>query len=112
MNLDPGAHLSPASANAKRSLCWLCLEVQQCWTLCDLRNCGRQAPLSKGILQARILEWVVMPLSPGDLPNPWITPRSPPLRADTVPSGPLGKPKRSLADCKCSTWSLSATYLT
>ena len=112
VNLEPGARLSPASGNAKRSLCWVCLVVQLCWTLRDLRNCGRQAPLSKGILQARMLEWVVMPVSPGDLPNPWITPRSSPLRADTIPSGPLGKPKRSLADYKRSTWSPSATYLT
>ena len=112
MNLEPGALLPLASGNAKRSPCCVCLAVQLCWTLRDLRNCGRQAPLSKGILQARILEWVVMPVSPGDLPNPWITPRSPPLRADAIPSGPLGKPKRSLADCKCSTWSPSTTYLT
>ena len=39
-----------------------------------------QAPLSMGILQARILEWVVMP-SPGDLPNPGIEPRPPALQA-------------------------------
>ena len=103
VNLEPGARLSPASGNAKRSLFWVCLVVQLCWTLCELRNCGRQAPLSKGILQARMLEWVVMPVSPGDLPNPWITPRSLPLRAEIIPSGPLGEPKRSLADCKCST---------
>ena len=30
---------------------------------------ARQAPLSMGILQARILEWVAMPC-PEDLPNP------------------------------------------
>ena len=34
------------------------------WTI------ARQAPLSVGILQARILEWVVMP--PADLPDPGI----------------------------------------
>ena len=38
-----------------------------------------QAPLSMGILQARILEWVVM-TSSRDLPNPGIEPRSPVLR--------------------------------
>ena len=31
--------------------------------------------------------------SPGDLPNPGIKPRSPALRADTLPSEPPGKPK-------------------
>ena len=34
-----------------------------------------QAPLSMGILQARILEWVAVPSS-GDLPNPGVQPRA------------------------------------
>ena len=42
-----------------------------------------------GILQARILEWVF--LSPGDLPNPGIKPRSPTLQADSLPAEPQGK---------------------
>ena len=37
---------------------------------------AHQAPLSMGILQARILEWVVLP-TPGDLPHPGIKPMSP-----------------------------------
>ena len=40
-----------------------------------LRTVARRAPLSMGILQARILEWVAL-LSPGDLPNPGIEPAS------------------------------------
>ena len=40
------------------SLCWVRLFVTL-WTV------ARQAPLSMGILQARILEWVVMPSSRG-----------------------------------------------
>ena len=44
-----------------------------------------------GILQARILEWVVIS-SPADLPNPEIEPRSPALQADSLPSEPPGKP--------------------
>ena len=36
-----------------------------------------------GILQARILEWVLFP-SPGDLSNPGIEPRSPALQADSL----------------------------
>jgi len=39
----------------------VCLVAQSCPTLCDPIDC--QAPLSVGILQARILEWVVMPSS-------------------------------------------------
>ena len=42
----------------------LCLVTQSCPTLCDPMNCiAHQAPLSMGILQARILEWVAMPSS-------------------------------------------------
>ena len=42
----------------------LCLIAQSCPTLCDPMNCiAHQAPLSVGILQARILEWVAMPSS-------------------------------------------------
>ena len=40
------------------------------WTI------AHQAPLSMGILQARILEWVARP-TPGDLPGPGIKPTSP-----------------------------------
>ena len=54
---------------------------------------ARQAPLSMGILQARVLEWVAMPVpSPAHLPNPGIKPRSPALQADSLPSEPPGKP--------------------
>ena len=53
-----------------------------------------QAPLFMGILQIRILEWVAMPSS-RDLPNPGIKPRSPTMRADSLPSEPPGKPKNT-----------------
>ena len=45
-----------------------------------------QAPLSMGILQARILEWVVMPSSRGYLPHPEIEPMSPAAPALQVDS--------------------------
>ena len=48
-----------------------------------------------GILQARILEWVEPFLSPENLPNPGIKPRSPTLQADSLPAKPLGKPKNT-----------------
>ena len=35
--------------------------------------------------------------SPGDLPDPGIEPGSPALQADSLPSGPPGKPSRSLS---------------
>ena len=48
-----------------------------------LQTAACQAPLSKGILQTRILEWLPFP-PPGDLPNPSIKPRSPTLLADSI----------------------------
>ena len=39
--------------------------------------------IARGILQARILEWVAFPVS-GGLPNPGIEPRSPALQADSL----------------------------
>ena len=45
---------------------------------------AHQAPLSMGILQARILEWVAMPSS-RDLPNSGMEPRSPTLQVDSLP---------------------------
>ena len=36
--------------------------------------------------------------SPGDLPNPWIKPRSPTLQADSLPAEPQGKPKNTGMD--------------
>ena len=42
-----------------------------------------------GIPQARILEWVA--ISPGDLPDPGIEPRSPALQADNLTSESPGK---------------------
>ena len=49
-----------------------------------------------GILQARILEWVVISFSrgssQGDLPNPGIESGSPALQADALSSEPPGKP--------------------
>ena len=47
-----------------------CQGTQSCPTLHDPMDC-----IVHGILQARVLEWVIFP-SPGDLPNPGIEPRS------------------------------------
>ena len=72
----------------------LCLVAQLCHTLCDPWTIAHQAPLSMGILQARILEWGAMSYS-GDLPNPGIKPRSPTLQEDSLPSEPPGKPRNT-----------------
>ena len=60
--------------------------AQSCPTLCDPMDCT-----VRGILQARILEWVVFS-SPGDLPNPGIESRSPTLQGESLPAEPQGKP--------------------
>ena len=50
-----------------------------------------QAPLSMGF--SRQEYWSGLPFpSPGDLPKTGIEPRSPALRADSLPSEPPGKP--------------------
>ena len=50
-----------------------------------------QAPLSMGFPRQEY--WRGLPfLSPGDLPDPGIRPRSPALRADSLPLEPPGKP--------------------
>ena len=48
----------------------------------------------RGILYARILEWVAFP-SPGDLPNPGIELKSPTLQVDSLPAEPQGKDKNT-----------------
>ena len=57
--------------------------AQLCPTLCDPMDYTVH-----GILQARILEWVAFPFSRGSS-----QPRSPALRADSLPAEPYGKPK-------------------
>ena len=56
--------------------------AQSCPTLWTVAH---QAPLSMGILQARIVEWLPCPL-PGDLSNSGLKPWSPALQADFLPS--------------------------
>ena len=46
-------------------MCCVCLVTQICLTLCNLIAVASQDPLSMGILQARILEWVAMHSSRG-----------------------------------------------
>ena len=70
----------------------LCVVTQSCPTLGDPTDCGCQAPLSMGLLQARILEWLPCP-PPGGLPDPGeIEPGFPALQVDSLPSEPPGKP--------------------
>ena len=66
----------------------LCLVDCHVWLLMTPWTVAFQAPLSMGILQARILE----PFPPpGDLPNPGIEPKFLTLQADSLLSEPPGK---------------------
>ena len=57
-------------------------------------NVACQSPLSMGILQARILEWLTMPSHQGIFPTQWSNPGLPHCR-QTLPSEPPGKPKNT-----------------
>ena len=59
--------------------------AQLCPTLCEPMDFT-----DHGILQARVLEWVIP--SSVDLPDPGIKPGSPALQADSLPTELLGKP--------------------
>ena len=80
--------------NDPRALTCLKLEVlvpQSCPALCDFMDCSSPGFSVHGILQARILAWVVVP-PPGNPPDPGIKPRTPTLQVDFLPSEPPGKP--------------------
>ena len=53
---------------------------------------ARQVPLSMEFSRQEHCNGEPFP-SPGDLPDPWIKPRSHPLQADSLLSEPPGKPK-------------------
>ena len=67
------------------------LVAQFCLTLCCPMNCNAPGSSVHGILQARILEWLLFSSS-GNLPDPGIKPRSPTLQTDSLLSEPPGKP--------------------
>ena len=56
---------------------------------------AHQAPLSMGFSRQEYWSGLTF-LSPGDLPNPGIEPRSPTLQADTLTSEPPGSSKTAL----------------
>ena len=59
------------------------------------RTVACQAPLSVGILQARLLEWVAILFSRGSS-DPGIEPGAPALQADSLLSETPGKPYTSI----------------
>ena len=69
------------------------LVAQLCLTLCDPMDCSPSSSSVHETFLARRVEWVAFP-SPGDLSDPGITPRSPTLQADSLPSESQGKSRR------------------
>ena len=64
--------------------------LQLCPTRCNPVDCRPPGSSVLGILQATILEWVVI-FSPGDLPDPGIEPASCALAGVFFTTEPLGK---------------------
>ena len=74
-------------AHKKNFLCVLrCISCVQLFE--TPMDCNPPSSSVRGILQARILEWVVIPFSRGSS-HPGIKPRSPALQADSLLSEPL-----------------------
>ena len=79
----------------------VCVHAQSrpCPALCKPMDLSLPDSSVHGILQARILEWLLYP-PPGDLPDPdsgieLKSPASPALRLDSLPTEPPGKPSIS-----------------
>ena len=69
----------------------VCVLVTQLYpTLWDPMDCSPPGSSVHGILQGRILKWVISP--PKELPDPGIQPTSPALKANFLPSEQTGKP--------------------
>ena len=65
-------------------LCVHAKSLQSCLALWDSMDCRPPDSSVRGILQARILEWVAMPSSRGNLPDAGIEPGSPALQEDSL----------------------------
>ena len=119
---SPGKNAAAAAAAAKL--------LQSCPTLCNPIDGSLPGSPIPGILQVRVLEQGAIAfsekywsgqlfLSPGNLPNPGIEPRSSTLQADFLLFEPPGKPKnhlRSLSiikilNCNCSPTKLESQTL-
>ena len=64
--------------------CCCCLVAQPCPTLCDPMDCSPSGSSVRGILQARILQWVAMPSSRGSSRPRDRTHVSPALQTDSL----------------------------
>ena len=79
-----------------------------CWYVqlfCDPVDCSPPGSSAHGILQAGILEWVIIPSSRG-LPDLGIETGSSALQADSLPSEPPGKHPVKIYPNSADQWSL------
>ena len=70
--------------------CYGCLVAQLCLTLCDPMDCNPPGFSVHGILQTRLLEWMVIPFSRGSFRPEDLT-RYPVFQADSLPSELQGR---------------------
>ena len=69
-----------------------CVRAQSYLAFCDPVDCSPPSSSVHGILQARIVEWVALSSSPGDLPEPEIKPASLALAGGFFTTQPPGGP--------------------
>ena len=79
------------------------LVAWSCPTLWDSMDCSLPVSSVHGVSQARILEWVALPVSRGSS-HPGIEARSPSLQAESLPSEPPGKPMLTDEAALIKTW--------
>ena len=77
----------------------LCLVAQSCPTLCDPMDCSSPGCSVHGDSPSKNTGVGYHALLQGNLPNPGIEPRSPTLKADSLPSKPPVKVKVKLLSC-------------
>ena len=80
-----------------------CLVISHFQLFCDPMDGSPPGSSVHGISQARMLEWVAISFSPGDLPDPGIKFTSPALQMDSLPLSHLGSPMVYLESSKSLT---------
>ena len=83
------------------------LAAQLCAILCDLVDYCPPGSSVHGILQARILQWVVISSLQEIFPDPGVEPGSPVLHVDSLPSEPSWK----LCVCVCARTHAQTYYI-
>ena len=72
--------------------------TQSCPTRCNPMDCSLPGCSIHGIFPARVLEWVAISFSRGNLPDPGIEPGSPTLQTDVFLLSYQGSPQITILD--------------